>query len=79
MRTNRAHCFHVHCMKDTDEHRYIVESKNRFLITTFKVWFTTGLPDFSWTKHTKMGKIYQMTTNYIHQIDIKYTKWSIWL
>jgi hypothetical protein len=24
----------------------------------------TGLPDFSWPKHTKMGKIYQMTTNY---------------
>jgi hypothetical protein len=22
------------------------------------------LPDFSWSKHTKMGKMYQMTTNY---------------
>jgi hypothetical protein len=25
---------------------------------------TAGLPDFSWSKHTKTGKIYQMTTNY---------------
>jgi hypothetical protein len=24
----------------------------------------TGLPDFSWSKHTKMGKLYQMTANY---------------
>jgi hypothetical protein len=23
----------------------------------------TGLPDFSWSKHTKMGKIYQTTEN----------------
>jgi hypothetical protein len=23
-----------------------------------------GLPDFSWSKHTKMGNIYQMNTNY---------------
>jgi hypothetical protein len=23
----------------------------------------TGLPDFSWSKNTKKGKIYQMTTN----------------
>jgi hypothetical protein len=23
-----------------------------------------GLQDFSWCKHTKTGKIYQMTTNY---------------
>jgi hypothetical protein len=22
-----------------------------------------GLPDFSWSKHTKLGKIYQMTIN----------------
>jgi hypothetical protein len=22
-----------------------------------------GLPDFSWSKHTKMGKVYQITTN----------------
>jgi hypothetical protein len=22
-----------------------------------------GLPDFSWSKHTKMGKMYQMATN----------------
>jgi hypothetical protein len=26
--------------------------------------FWAGLPDFSWSKHTKMGKKYQMTTNY---------------
>jgi hypothetical protein len=25
--------------------------------------FESGLPDFSWSKHTKMGKIYQMTAN----------------
>jgi hypothetical protein len=25
---------------------------------------TTGLPDFSSSKHTKIGKIYQLTTNY---------------
>jgi hypothetical protein len=24
----------------------------------------TRLPDFSWSKHTKLGKIYQATTNY---------------
>jgi hypothetical protein len=23
-----------------------------------------GLPDFSWSKHTKTGNVYQMTTNY---------------
>jgi hypothetical protein len=46
--------------------------------------YQAGLPDFSWSKHTKTGKIYQMTTNYtnlpciipngrkIFQIFIKY-------
>jgi hypothetical protein len=24
----------------------------------------SGLPDFSWSKHIKTGKIYQMTTTY---------------
>jgi hypothetical protein len=24
----------------------------------------SGLPDSSWSKHTKMGKVYQMDTNY---------------
>jgi hypothetical protein len=24
----------------------------------------TGLPDFSWPKHTNTGKVYQMTSNY---------------
>jgi hypothetical protein len=30
----------------------------------------TGLPDFSWSKQTKTGIIYQMTTNYtnVHKI-----------
>jgi hypothetical protein len=26
-----------------------------------------GLPDFSWSKHAKMGKIYQTNTNYTKQ------------
>jgi hypothetical protein len=26
--------------------------------------FAAGLPDFSWSKHTELGKIYQLTTNY---------------
>jgi hypothetical protein len=29
-----------------------------------------GLPDFSWSKHTKMGKIYQMTTNHTKRLYI---------
>jgi hypothetical protein len=29
-----------------------------------------GLPDFSWSKHTKTGKIYQMTVP-------NYTKWTL--
>jgi hypothetical protein len=28
------------------------------------VGFVAGLPDFSWSKHTKTGTIYQRTTNY---------------
>jgi hypothetical protein len=28
-----------------------------------------GLPDFSWPKHTKTGKIYPMTTNYTKLIQ----------
>jgi hypothetical protein len=31
-----------------------------------------GLPDFSWYKIPKPGKIYQMTKNY--QMPVKYTK-----
>jgi hypothetical protein len=41
------------------------------------------LPDFSWFKHTKMWKIYQMTTKLYQaaiyvlcQIAIKCSKWS---
>jgi hypothetical protein len=34
-----------------------------------------GLPDFSWSKHLKTGKIYHMTTNYVYQMAIKYKKW----
>jgi hypothetical protein len=30
----------------------------------------TGLPDFSWSKHTKMGRIYQIATNYNKQPKI---------
>jgi hypothetical protein len=49
-----------------------------------KCWPESGLPDFSWPQHTKMGKIYQMTINYtkwplilltgckLFQMDIKY-------
>jgi hypothetical protein len=35
----------------------------------------SGLPDFSWSKHTKMVQIYQMTTNYTKR-PINYSKWS---
>jgi hypothetical protein len=34
-----------------------------------------GLPDLSWSKHTKTGKIYQMTTNYTKWHQTTYTKW----
>jgi hypothetical protein len=46
----------------------------------------SGLPDLSWFKRTKTGKVYQMVTNYTklkyiipngHQLyhtDVKYTK-----
>jgi hypothetical protein len=49
--------------------------------------YWAGLPDFSWFKNTKMGKIYQMTTNYtkrpqtipnghkLYQTAINYPKW----
>jgi hypothetical protein len=36
--------------------------------------FMPGLPDFSWSKIPKRGKIYQITTKYIDQMVIKYTK-----
>jgi hypothetical protein len=35
-----------------------------------------GLPDFSWSKHTKTGNIKQITVNYIYQMAGKYFKWS---
>jgi hypothetical protein len=49
-------------------------------------WYRPGLPDFSWSKIPKRGKIYQITTKYtkwpqnisngrkIDQTVIKYTK-----
>jgi hypothetical protein len=37
--------------------------------------FSTRLPDFSRSKLTKLGKIYQMTTNYIYQKAVNWTKW----
>jgi hypothetical protein len=33
-----------------------------------------GLPAFSWYKIPKRGKIYQITTNYVYQVSIKYNK-----
>jgi hypothetical protein len=40
-----------------------------------------GLPDFSWSRHTKKGKLDQMNTNYIerpkiYHLAVKYSKWS---
>jgi hypothetical protein len=40
----------------------------------------TGLPDVSWCKIPKRGKLYQMTTKLpnghkIYQMAIKFTKW----
>jgi hypothetical protein len=40
-----------------------------------------GLPDFSWSKHTKLGKIYQIGKNIPnddqpYQTAINYTKWT---
>jgi hypothetical protein len=37
----------------------------RTLLLSFAPNPEAGLPDFSWLKHTKMGKVYQMTTSYI--------------
>jgi hypothetical protein len=35
--------------------------------------YEPGLPDFSWSKHTKTGKIYQRTTNYTKRPYKQYT------
>jgi hypothetical protein len=32
------------------------------------LYHDAGLPDFSWSKHTKTEKIYQMTTNYTERL-----------
>jgi hypothetical protein len=42
----------------------------------FEMRSDAGLPDFSWYKHTKTKKVYQMTTNNVYQTAIYYTKWS---
>jgi hypothetical protein len=36
--------------------------------------FQPGLPDFSWYKVPKRGKIYQITTKYTYLMVIKYPK-----
>jgi hypothetical protein len=53
--------------------------KMAWFIGTNKKTLKTGLPVFPLSKHTKIGKLYQMTTNYIHiSNDYKihtYIKW----
>jgi hypothetical protein len=34
-----------------------------------------GLPDFSWSKHTKMGKMHIPNDHRLFQTAINYTKW----
>jgi hypothetical protein len=40
-----------------------------FMALWYNLWLYAGLPDFSWYKIPKRGKIYQMTT--------KCTKWPL--
>jgi hypothetical protein len=40
------------------------KSQQSYHTSNAEVEQQTGLPDFSWPKHTKMGKIYQTTTHY---------------
>jgi hypothetical protein len=72
----------------------VVEINLRCSVATFDIQFLaeksldlvskTGLPDFSLSKHTKMGKIYQRTTKYtkrtyvctLYQFALKCAKWS---
>jgi hypothetical protein len=35
-------------------------------------WSGSRLPDFSWSKRTQTGKVYQMATNYVYQMAVKY-------
>jgi hypothetical protein len=34
-----------------------------------------GLPDFSWSKIPKRGRIKQINTKYVYQMTIKFSKW----
>jgi hypothetical protein len=45
------------------------------LFPSAKKWFLPELPDFSWSKIPKRGKIYQITTKYMYQMAIKYFQW----
>jgi hypothetical protein len=50
---------------------YLESTKHDFCVV-----HTAGLPDFSWSKHTKTEKVHQMTTNYTYQTALNYTKWQ---
>jgi hypothetical protein len=43
----------------------------------FRAHCITGLPDFSWSKHTKLGKIEQINTDYTKRPLITYTNWPL--
>jgi hypothetical protein len=69
-------------------HNYTIMNEFEFLFSDLKLCLghkfrrqpqlfvsEAGLPDFSWSKHTNMGKIYQTTTNHTKRPYIIGTKW----
>jgi hypothetical protein len=45
-------------------HMYPQALNDKFTSKALAVWSSAGLPDFSWFKIPKLGKIYQITTKY---------------
>jgi hypothetical protein len=60
--------FYIYCTerKTFSFSSYVYVSGRKFTKESkiFFSHFNSGLPDFSWSKHTKTGKNFQMTTNY---------------
>jgi hypothetical protein len=48
-----------------------------FTLGSFYLRLWTGLPDFSWPKHTDTGKVYRRTTNYTKRSYIHYNRMAI--
>jgi hypothetical protein len=50
--------------KKTSHKSHCVRNEVEVQFVSTKLEKEAGLPDFSWSKHTKMGRIYQMTANF---------------